>query len=102
MSKRNKWSFKDKLGILKEAEQLGTTATIRKHGINYASYYNWKKKYEEGGEPALATEYQRVSPEIKKLQVENFRLKQLLADKELELQIKNALLKKTQYRNKIK
>jgi len=36
-----------------------------------------------------------VSPELKRLQLENQRLKELLADKELELKIKNELLKKT-------
>ena len=48
--KRRTFSKDDKLRILKEAQENGVTATLDKHGIYPATYYSWKKKYEEMGE----------------------------------------------------
>ncbi|HRI00954.1 MAG TPA: hypothetical protein PK006_07880 [Saprospiraceae bacterium] len=43
MAKYRKGTMEEKLSILKEAEKLGVTPTIRKHGIFYATFYNWKE-----------------------------------------------------------
>lgn len=98
MNTHRKWSFDEKLAIIKEAEINGVTQTIRKHGLFGTTFYAWKRIFELDGENGLKSPYLRKNPELKRLQLENFRLKQLLAEKELVLQIKNALLKKTLYR----
>ncbi|MBK9270317.1 MAG: transposase [Saprospiraceae bacterium] len=98
MSKYRKWSIEEKLSILKEAEKEGVTPTIRKYGIYYATYYSWKEKLNLEGVEGLKVRYKRVDPEIKALQLENQRLKQIIAEKELNLQIKEELLKKTNQR----
>jgi putative transposase len=95
MAKYRKWTIEEKLSILKEAEKLGVTPTIRKHRIFYATYYNWKEKFELQGAEGLKLIHRRVDPELKALQLENQRLKQIIAEKELALQIKEELLKKT-------
>jgi putative transposase len=48
MSKR-KFSKKQKLEILSEAQANGVKPTLEKHGIYNATYYSWKKKYETMG-----------------------------------------------------
>lgn len=100
MSKRKKWSFEEKLLIIHEVERCGLVQTMRQHQIAASTYYKWKEKYDLEGEDGLKQTYRRSDPEVKRLQVENLRLKQLLADKELALQIKDELLKKTISRRK--
>ena len=94
MSKRRKWPFQEKLAVLKEADQVGVTATIRKYHLYYTTFYNWKRKFETQGESGLKTDYQHIDSEIKQLRLENLRLKQIIADKELALMIKDEMLKK--------
>lgn len=92
---RKKWSATEKLAILQEVKVNGVTETLRKHEIHYGTYYSWKQKFEIQGESGLEQGRQQSNPEIKRLQIENMRLKQLLADKELALMVKEELLKKT-------
>jgi len=94
-SQRKKWSQEEKLFIIREVERCGLVQTIRQHQIAASTYYKWKEKYDLHGEEGLQQIYRRTDPELKRLQIENLRLKQLLADKELALQIKDELLKKT-------
>ena len=95
MKKHRSRTAEQKLAILKEGEQEGITATIRKYGIYTNTYYQWKEKYEREGLAGLGSRARVSDPELKRLQRENKRLKQLLAEKDLELSIKDELLKKT-------
>ena len=90
------WNTAQKLAILREAEANGITATIRKYGVYKTSFYQWKQKFAIGGLDALKSQHYQINPELKRLQKENERLKTLLAEKELALSIKDALLKKSQ------
>lgn len=94
------FSVADKLAILEEAKQEGVSATLRKHNIGSTLYYKWRDKFDLKGIDGLKNTYQRESPEVKRLQNENLRLKRLLAEKELEIQIKEELLKKIADRKK--
>jgi hypothetical protein len=49
------------------------------------------------GTGRLEKKVEKIDPELKRLYVENEQLKLLIAEKELELRIKNELLKKTSY-----
>jgi putative transposase len=99
---RKKWTAAEKLAILKEAEQNGVTVTIRKHDIHYGTFYAWKQKHELEGEAGLTPGGKPADPELKRLQLENLRLKQLIADKELALMVKDELLKKSLQTGKTK
>ena len=94
MSKR-KFSKKQKLGILSEAQANGVKPTLEKHGIYNATYYSWKNKYETMGEVGfrhgMTVEHLK---EIKRLEKENNLLKKLLAEKDLEGHLKDEMLKK--------
>ena len=66
------------IGILKEAEARMKVADVcRKHGISDATYYNWKSKF--GG--MSVSEAQR----LRALEMENSKLKRLLADAHLDI-----------------
>jgi|WetSurMetagenome_2_1015567.scaffolds.fasta_scaffold646264_1 putative transposase len=93
-SKRT-WTVEEKVSILKEAEEKGSTLTCRKYGIYPSLFAAWREKYEREGPEGLKPQYvKRNEREIQQLKNENSRLKLILADKELELQMKTELLKK--------
>jgi len=95
MEKR-KWTKEEKLAILKEVEGEGLEVTLRKHGIYPSSYYSWRKKYRLEGEDGLAAQERRRkdSQYIRRLEDEVSLLKELLADREMEIALKDELLKK--------
>jgi len=95
MTNKRKFTKEEKLHVLREAEEKGVKDTLEKHGIYPATYYSWKKKYEDMGEMGFR---HGMTPEhikeIKRLEKENATLKKLLAEKELEGHLKTELLKK--------
>jgi len=89
------FSNEEKLQVIKDASEIGVTAACEKHGVFPASYYSWKKKLQEMGTEGLK---HGMTPahlkEIKRLEKENALLKKLVAEKELEGQFKDELIKK--------
>ena len=72
---------------MKEAEAGAKTGDLcRRHGISEATFYNWKAKF--GG--MEVSEAKR----LKALESENARLKQLLAEAELDKAMMKELLRK--------
>jgi putative transposase len=68
------------IGVLKEAEAgFPLNDLLRKHGISEGTYYRWKAKY--GG--LELSEAKR----LKSLEDENRRLKKLVADQALDIQM---------------
>ena len=68
------------IAILKEADGSGNVGeVIRRHGISAHTYYRWKNKY--GG--MEVSEARR----LKQLEDENRRLKRIVADQTLNIQI---------------
>lgn len=76
------------IGFLREADKgIALKELCRKHGFSEASYYLWRSKY--GGMDISDAK------RLKALEIENARLKKLLADALLENEVtKEALRKK--------
>ena len=76
------------IGLLREAESgLPVAELCRRHGFSEASYYLWRNKF--GG--MSVSDAKR----LKELELENARLKRLLAESMLENEVtKEALRKK--------
>jgi hypothetical protein len=55
-----------------------------------------EKAYDEKGEEGLKPKYPKKDPELERLKRENERLKKLLAEKTLELELSREFIKKTQ------
>ena len=74
--------------ILQEAECKSTTVAelCRRHGVSEQTFYRWRKKY--GG--LSVSEARR----LKELERENARLKRLLAERDIEVDVMKELLGK--------
>lgn len=78
--KRSKFSETQIIGILQEAEQGVPVADLcRKHGMSNGTFYAWRRKY--GG--LEVSEARR----LKELEDENRRLKRLVADQALDIEM---------------
>ena len=78
--KRKRFSEEQIIGLLKEHEAGGAIGELaRRHGISEGTVYRWKAKY--GG--MEVNEAQR----LRGLEEENRRLKRLVADQALDIQM---------------
>ena len=78
--KGKRFSTDQIINILKEADAGMATADLcRKYGISSATYYNWKAKYGN----MTVSEARR----LKELEQENGRLKKLVANQALDIQM---------------
>ena len=78
--KRKRFSEEQIITVLKQAEGgLPLPELLRQHGISEGTYYRWKSKY---GGLELSD-----AKRLRQLEDENRRLKRLVADQALDLQI---------------
>lgn len=85
--KKSKFNETQIISVLKEQDQgLKVEEICRKHGISMATFHNWKSKY--GG--MQVDELKR----LKELEQENARLKKLVANQSLEIDIMKDIIKK--------
>ena len=92
---RRKFSPEERLSILQEGEREGQAATCRKYSLSPSLYARWHSKYLQKGVQGLQPSYRRVDPQVRELELENARLKKIIAMQALELEVKSELLKKT-------
>ena len=92
--KYKKWSLAEKLEILSSGDAIGVVESCRKYGVSTGTFYNWKKKFDHQGDAGLKVTYDTKSKELKQAEEENRILRKLLSDKEIELEVQRALLKK--------
>ena len=76
-----KGTFTDEqiVAVLRDAEATTAVAAARKHGVSEQSIYRWRNKY-------AGMEVSDVR-ELRRLKDENSRLKKLLAERDLEVEV---------------
>jgi len=85
--KKTRFTEAQIIGILNEQEQgIKVSDLCRKHGISDATFYNWKSKY--GG--MKVDELKR----LKELEQENARLKKIIANQSLDIDIMKDVISK--------
>ena len=79
--RRSKFSEEQIIRILRDAEASGLTAAAacRKHAISEQTFYRWRQKY--GG--LEVSDARR----LKELELENGRLKRLVAERDLAIEV---------------
>ena len=94
---RRKFTAEDRLSIVREAEREGRSETIRKYQVAPSLFDRWRRKYITNGIEGLKSQYRRIDPQLRELELENERLKRIIARQALELEVKAELLKKTPF-----
>lgn len=86
--KKKRFSDEQIVALLREAETGGQTIgeVCRTHGISAPTFYVWRRKF--GHMPE--SEVKR----LKELEKENVRLKRLLAERDVEVDVMRELLQK--------
>lgn len=87
MDVKKRFTEEQIIGFLREADKgIGVKDLCRKHGFSEASYYLWRGKF--GGMDVSDAK------RLKALEVENTRLKKLLAESVLENEVTREALRK--------
>jgi len=77
--KKSRYSDEQIVRILREADNVPIAEVAKRHGVSDASIYAWRKRFGE-----------MVSDDVKRLkalEVENNRLKKLVAERDLEIEV---------------
>lgn len=91
--KRRKWKQEQIIEVLKAAQSPGISIqeVCRIYEVSQSCFYRWRDKYDG----LNASEARRV----KELEDENRRLKQLLANRDLEIDAVQRILRKNSFRH---
>jgi putative transposase len=92
---KRKWSEAQKLQIIQETEQFGLQETLRKYNLSQSLFHKWRRAYNGEGMQGLKPRYKVIDPAVRQLEVENERLKRIIAKQALEIEFKDELLKKS-------
>ena len=77
--KRARFTDEQIVRILQEADQSPVVEVAKRHGVSEPSIYAWRKKFGDLGTDGVKR--------LKQLEQENNRLKKILADRDLEIEV---------------
>jgi putative transposase len=77
--KQGRFSDEQIVRILRETDKDSVAVVAKRHGVSEASIYIWRKKFGQ----LDASDVKR----LKTLEAENARLKKLLVDRDLEIEV---------------
>ncbi|MBX8632638.1 MAG: transposase [Thermoplasmata archaeon YP2-bin.285] len=81
---RRRWLPEEKMAVIKEVQEKESVAeTCSKYSIDPAMNYRWKESYDSFGIDGLKAYTRRMEPDMRKLIMENARLKKLVAEEAL-------------------
>jgi putative transposase len=88
-SQRRKFTEDEKLNVLRQAGQQGISNILRHYNISYSVFARWKQQFLDKGINPLG-----VKTEYVQLAEENARLKKIIADMALSLELKDEELRR--------
>ena len=77
--KQGRFSNEQIVRILRETDQVSVAVVAKRHGVSDATIYIWRKKFGQ-----LDTDEVK---RLKVLEAENARLKKMLVDRDLEIEV---------------
>ena len=88
---RKRFSAEDKIRIVLEGfrKEIAVTDLCRREGLSTALYYSWLKDFMEAGKSRLKGDALRnaTTQEVKTLRADNTKLKELVGEQALEIQL---------------
>ena len=77
--RKRRFTEEQMVRMLREADKTSVTEVAKKHGVSEQTLYTWRKKY---GDMDVAD-----TKRLKALEAENSKLKKLLAERDLEIDV---------------
>ena len=77
--RKSRFTEEQKVKMLREADKTSVAAVAKKHGISTETIYKWRRNF--GGMDVADAK------KLKRLEQENARLKKLLAERSLEVEV---------------
>ena len=77
--RKSKFSDEQKVAILREADRTSVADAAAKHGISEQAIYTWRRRF--------GTLETADVKRLKSLEAENARLKKLVAERDLEIEV---------------
>lgn len=77
--KRSRYNDEQIVKILRETDRESVSEVSKRHGVSVASIYAWQKRFGEMGGQDVKR--------LKSLESENLRLKKILAERDLEIEV---------------
>jgi transposase-like protein len=84
--KKSRFSEEQMVKILREADKSPVTRVAKKHGVSEQTIYGWRKRFGE----LEAVDVKR----LRRLEHENAKLKKLVAERDLEIDVLKAVAAK--------
>ena len=80
--RKSRFTDEQMVGIIREADRDAIADVAKRHGISEQTIYTWRKRFGE-----LRSEGVR---RLRQLEIENGRLKELVAERDLEIEVMKA------------
>ena len=77
--RKGRFTEEQMVAIIREADRDQVSAVAKRHGVSEQTIYTWRKRF--GG--LQATDVRR----LRQLEAENARLKKLVAERDLEIEV---------------
>jgi putative transposase len=77
--RKSRFTDEQVVGIIREADREPVAEVAKRHGVSEQTIYTWRKRFGE-----LRTEDVR---RLRQLETENARLKKLVAERDLEIEV---------------
>lgn len=95
MGKHQKsWNQAEKLEIINFHKEHGAVKASKEYNVSTGTIYRWVELFQEDGRIKTSSDSLAKDKEIARLKREIQVFKEIIAEKELELRIKDSLLKK--------